>query len=103
MRLIEFVEEVEAIIRNISLPLPLPAEAFFIGDEQRHMPNLETVLDALPATLRICVDLDSTILHSKRKGKSKFLLTLISGGYLAIAFEGNTISELSTSLSPRFS
>ncbi len=69
-----FIDEVNEVILTVPVPITLPAEAFSISDKDRNRPDFDIIISRLPIILRSCLDLEATMLHSKRSGHMIYLL-----------------------------
>jgi hypothetical protein len=86
---------VEILINTVTLPMVLPDEVFELMGKPRRFPDIDLIINQLPAELHALLDLEATVLQSGRSGQNTFLLTLMDSSYLRIRIKNRSIVELS--------
>jgi hypothetical protein len=87
-------DEVEKIIKSISLPMVLPEETFITFGKPRRIPDIEIIIFQLPPDLLSYLDLEATVLHNGRGGQNTFLMTLKDNSYLRIRIQNRSLVEI---------
>lgn len=77
------MEQVEAILQSIALPILLPEHAFAYFGNQRRL-DIESLVAQLPQQLRYCIDLEATALQSGNDEQRIFILPLTNGNHLKL-------------------
>ena len=91
------MDKVDKILESISLPIELPEEAFIFLGKQRRLPDLNLVINQLPAELRDSLNLDGSILQSSQGEESVCILQITNGGNLRIQIRNKSIVGLTRS------
>src|ERR1043166_1331741 len=87
-------DDVEKILKSISLPLALPEETFITFGKPRRVPDIDIVISLLPAELLSYLDIEATVLHNGRGGQNTFLMTFKDNSYLRIRIQNRSIVEI---------
>ncbi|MFY9226448.1 MAG: hypothetical protein WAQ98_27470 [Blastocatellia bacterium] len=83
--------KVEEMIKDISLPIPLPEGAFILFGKQRRIPDFDLIIKQLPLEVREQLDPNAT---ASSGGTGAYLLPLVEGNFLKMRVENYQIVEL---------
>ncbi|MEW6729763.1 MAG: hypothetical protein AB1489_00365 [Acidobacteriota bacterium] len=97
----DYIDQINYMIQSISLPLLVPAEAFYLFGQPRPIPDVHFIIAQLPTRLMEQVNLEASVIHKKRNGLSVFHLPLMKKGYLLLKIQDQKIIEIDLML-PQF-